>query len=136
MNKQQAKELLEWACYVPPELWGRDHFTTLMYLETVVVNHGGKLSLTDQRMREWGRRGKYPTRCRYGIELDNHDDWNCLDDFADAGLVTIDNDIYLNSIVIALTDTGWNLVRELRTHKAKHGDYKLVNTAEIVGKIK
>ncbi len=38
---------------VPVELWSKDHWSTLAYIETVMVEHGGRFEVGwDPRMRQ------------------------------------------------------------------------------------
>jgi hypothetical protein len=89
---------------VPMEHWGRDHWSTLAYIETRCVDHGGWLD-GDKMRNNWrlhrqliGRLqligqldgAKYPTQLKNGQELQRHDDWSCLEDMESAGLLTSD----------------------------------------------
>ncbi len=74
------------------ESFGKDHWTTFMYLEMCCVEYKG---VPDdlRRMRCDPKRhpllahadllgvlhdgGKYPTRLKGGVELQDHDDWDC-----------------------------------------------------------
>jgi hypothetical protein len=51
-----------------------------------------------------------------GVQLPQHDDWDCLDDLEVAGLVTI---VSLANGFVALTSAGLAMGAELRAHKAK-----------------
>ena len=90
---------------VPMERWGRDHWSTLAYIETRIVDHRGRIEHDHMRcdvnrhpqMFAAKRRGlllgtlpgqrKYPTMLRGNVELPDHDDYDCLDDMIAAGLV-------------------------------------------------
>lgn len=72
---------------IPMSEWGHDHWSTLAYVETCVVDNRGFLD--SRRMR--GEGDRYPTRLRrtdLGLErLEvGHSDWDCLADFMAAGL--------------------------------------------------
>ena len=73
---------------IPMSDWGKDHWTTLAYVETCVVDQHGYLD--SRRMRSADER--YPTRLA-GFSRDpqravaNHSDWDCVQDFIVAGLV-------------------------------------------------
>src|SRR5271154_4036156 len=82
------------------ENFGRDHWTTFLYIETCCVDHGGmpnKVRMRcDRRRHPWFvhmnpadgmREGGYPTRLRDGAELHDHDDWDCIDDLIAEGLL-------------------------------------------------
>lgn len=125
---KEAKQALLWS--VPMSAWGRDHWSTLAYLETCAVdNHG---YIVRKRMRcdkdlhphlaHGGRLGpkKYPTRLKGGELLDDHDDWSCVDDFVTAGLVTLTPGIQPQ---VRFTDKGLRLAAALRAHKAEGGNW-------------
>lgn len=96
--------------FVPIDKWGRDHWSTLAYLETRIVDHHGKIWEANMR----GRDPKYPTRLNDGTEIEMHSDWDCLHDMWVAGLITMDEDV----LVYGLTDYGWQVAGELRKHIA------------------
>lgn len=116
---------------VSPELWGKDHFTTLLYIESVCTDKKGVPEATC--MRTWpGRplRGTvdtvrlyhstkgYPTRLRDGQELTDHDDWDCVDDMVHAGLILWEGTG--THPVFQLTDKGWTLASALRCYRAEN----------------
>ena len=111
---------------VPVDLWGVDHWSTLLYLETRCVDYDGIPQKDNMRCHR-GRHplyahiggAPYPTRLKGGGVLTDHDDWDCVDDMRDAGLVRI-----LGTETKPdwrLTDAGWRMVGELRRHRAKGG---------------
>lgn len=95
--------------YVPEALFGRDHFSTLAYLETVMVDCGGFQIGADARMRSGRanfrvlleqcprpiRANSAPqgvvmdraggSRLNDGTIVTQHDDWHCIQDMAEAG---------------------------------------------------
>lgn len=86
---------------LPINQWGKDHWSTLAYIESRCVDHKGVLKNANMRThavrhpllmaRGFGSPGdgsQYPTRYKRG-QLDNHDDWDCLDDMVRAGLITV-----------------------------------------------
>lgn len=91
--------------------WGKDHWSTLMYVETRVVDHDG---LLDPRHMRGHREGweQYPSRLRSGVELYGHNDFDCVEDMIAEGLVERDGPVVL------LTDRGWALASDLRRWKA------------------
>jgi hypothetical protein len=111
----------------PIEAWGKDHWTTLAYLQSCVVTRQGHID----RMRMRGDKdrhpglwngigtGKYPTRLKGGEELRHHDDFDCLDDLHRAGLV-IDLLTGIGNGVVGLTDLGRLVCEELRVHRDVH----------------
>ena len=81
---------------IPIEDFGRDHWSTFAYIETCVVDCGGRVA--KERMRcihkrhpffahRGGDASAYPTRLRGGRKRNEHDDWDCLDDIEVAGLI-------------------------------------------------
>ncbi len=87
---------------IPLNRWGKDHYSTLAYLETRAVDHKGVIS--NVNMRTSAKRhplfiargplgpptdgGNYPTNYKDG-EMTEHDDWDCLDDMVHAGLLAV-----------------------------------------------
>lgn len=132
--------------YLPPKVWGRDHWSTLAYAESVAVDHRGVLDnrrmRTDPRLhREFaanymqaGRMGdgsRSPTRLADGTEHDGrHDDWSCLEDMAAHGLLTlewkrVDQAAQFNNSVarVTMTAKGLATVMYLRNHKSNGGTF-------------
>lgn len=95
---------------IAPERFGRDHYSTLLYVESCAVDGGGRID--HDRMRcDLGRHpvlaaagaratlfgspdgADYPTRLRKvggrAEELADHDDYDCLDDLVAAGWLTV-----------------------------------------------
>ena len=121
---------------VPVADWGRDHWSTLAYLETRVVDEGGRVD--PYRMRCDGSRhpekvrftpggahgsGGYPTRLRGGVELAGHDDWDCLEDAIAAGLLKPQDGADKLRNRYALTELGELFCAKLRAHKGHGGSY-------------
>ena len=121
-------------------LYGKDHWSLLAYVETVCVDHGGlidirKLSCNPnshpllQSGAHWNT--KYSTRLRgffehpdrddpekaiaAGVQLRDHDDWDCLEDLEQAGLINI---VSLTTPKVELTTLGVDIAARLRAHKA------------------
>ena len=117
---------------VPMELWGKDHWSTLLYLECCAVDRKGQID--PARMRcdidrhpglsipgPLGRVNptKYPTMLK-GMELlEDHDDWDCFIDAEAAGLVAWDG-TGVNPVV-RFTEKGLQVTAALRAHKTKGG---------------
>jgi hypothetical protein len=110
--------------------WGKDHWSTLAYIETRIVDHGGEphihhlrcdKDLHPQFAHPGSLRGeKYPTRLVDGV-IESHDDWSCLDDAEAEGLLrnvgTGFNRVY------ELTDLGMIVCNAIRNHKAEGGSF-------------
>ena len=78
---------------IPPERWGRDHWTTIAYAFTRAGRVMGREHLritgapipgvpTSVPIKE------YPTRLQGDVELHGHDDLDCLRDAEAAGILT------------------------------------------------
>lgn len=94
--------------FIPMDKWGKDHWSTLAYVETRIVDHHGKLKEPNMR----GRDPKYPTRLNDGTEVHMHSDYDCVEDMIFAGVITVDDYTY------SLTDYGWTVAGALRKHIA------------------
>lgn len=131
------------------ELWGKDHWSTLAYVESRVINQHlvenpsvGALGFEHMRCNtdthpllarshhgyvprwdpNWGTRlkGFQDRESTPELILLDHDDWDCLDDMADAGLVEI---ISLVNGFVRLTPRGSDICQQLSGHKHRGGTY-------------
>ena len=130
--------------FIPIEDWGKDHWSTFAYVETCVVD---QQPLDRDRLRcnvkvrphlvgptvnrfgnakwqnDYGSRLKgfftkgEPDKTR---QLPKHDDWDCLEDFEEAGLIEFVS--VINAIVL-LTEKGIAVAALLRKHKALGGNF-------------
>lgn len=91
---------------VDPARFGKDHWSTFAYIETRTVDHKGTIEHDHMRcdadrhpfLALVGRRAlvstvalagrKYPTFAKGG-EIEDHDDYDCLDDLRAAGLLDV-----------------------------------------------
>lgn len=128
------------------EKFGKDHFSLLAYVGCRVADNEGSLNFEHLRCHPerhphylgWRRieHGdmwdvKYSTRLagffetegedQLNFRLDDHDDWDCLQDLEIAGLVKI-HGTGLHPLV-ALTDYGHKIEARLRKHKANKGQF-------------
>src|SRR5208337_4015400 len=110
--------------------FGRDHWSTLAYIECINVDGSGTPAL--ERMRcnpnrhpglAEGRRGprtewqtSWSSHTKAGILITGHDDFDCVNDLEKAGLITVHGTGI--SPVYHLTTDGWRVVGILRQHKA------------------
>lgn len=114
--------------------WGKDHWSTFAYAETLAVDHEGIIIPEAQRMRTNHKThpffrnpmdgSEYPTVLRNGNILRGHDDWDCLDDAVKNGLL-IDVGSGLNRS-FKLTKRGRavsNLLREYKSNSGKLKDF-------------
>ncbi len=113
---------------VPVEHWGKDHWGTLIYIETRCVDYDGKpnndhMRTDPDRHPAMGQRQnvdrKYPTILKDGVELQDHDDWDCVDDMKKLGLLKKKGSAIHPRY--ELTDLGRSVVSRLRIHKQKGG---------------
>lgn len=117
---------------VQPGQFGKDHWSTFAYIETLCVDFKGVPDLRRMRCdidRHPGLRSnsigsttstqKYPTRLAGGIDKHDHDDWDCADDLEAAGLIH-QNGTGINP-VFQLTPEGVQVASALRAHKAAGG---------------
>jgi len=65
--------------------------------------------------------GKYPTRLKGGVELQDHDDWDCADDLETAGL--IENIGTGANPRFRMTTEGNRMASLLRVYKQHGGRY-------------
>ena len=109
--------------------FGKDHWSTFVYIETRCVDHKGIIE--NDKMRtdidrhlfkagntnfEFSQNIKYPTILKGGIELQDHDDWDCVDDLIITGLLK--NKGTKMTPVFEITDLGWEIVKQLRRHRS------------------
>lgn len=134
-----TKTQVEWdGKPIPLSRWGKDHWTTLLYVETRCVDHKGlpqaehmrsepgrprrghfKIVDGEERMRpsSESRARRYPTRLNDGTEVFGHDDWDCASEMESAGLLLWEGTSM--APVFKLTDLGWQIVGELRRWRAE-----------------
>lgn len=116
---------------IPVELWGKDHWSTLAYVECRCVDHRGMLDRRNMRCdpelhpahahMPWSpeQREAYGTRLVDGSSRTGHDDWSCVDDMEAAGHV-VQEGTGLHP-VLRLTSLGQAICAALRAHLAAGG---------------
>lgn len=147
--------------YIPARDWGRDHWSMLGYMETVMVECAGFQVGFDPCTRANRRHfrvlreecpkpkrpvpassfgyavmppGKYGTRLADGSEVDGHDDWCCVQDMAEAGLLAVTRLRHKKPMAatagdvqpgntLHLSDLGQQVAAALRAHKATGGAF-------------
>lgn len=128
--------------------WGKDHWSTLAYIETVMVNCEGFQVGSDPRMKANRRnfrvlaqecpnprratrsapslamvmRPEHATRLRDGTVMPNHDDWECLQDFAAEGLFAGAAQVEPKK-TLQFSARGLALAADLRAYKAQGGQF-------------
>ena len=127
---------------VPMKLWGKDHYSTLAYVECCVVDDQvapgiGVMERTRLRANPdrhsmvahlpgWDE--NHGTRLKGFVDrnttpkllLTFHDDWDCLDDMEAEGLITMYS---MANCYIQITDLGMRVAQQLRQHKAHGGTF-------------
>ena len=126
---------------IPPALWGKDHYSTLTYIETRCVEsiNGVGSPKIRQIQTNFNRHpyfdnshpaigqhidgADYPIRLKDGIELAGplYDEWDVLDDLERWGL--IENVGTGFQRVYRFLDEGNRIVGQLRAHKTRGGNY-------------
>jgi len=118
---------------VPIERFGKDHWSTLAYIETRIVDHGGEPGKEHMRCdpdlhpgqtnsaNRLGGKTKYATRLAGGEVLGNHDDWSCIEDMEAHGI--LENIGTGAQPIYRLTDYGMIVANALRNHKAAGGNW-------------
>lgn len=125
--------------------FGKDHWSTLAYIETCCVDGKGKVNVLrmrcdPERHPAFAHRGspiegtplrnEYPTRLRENVEIFGHDDWDCVDDMVADGILEwggtgIDP-------VFRLTTKGWALAGLARRHRAEGKGYATFRPPDII----
>lgn len=131
---------------IPSTHWGKDHWTTLAYVDAVMTDMAGFQVGFDPRMRSnrrhyrvmkqecprpkraggAGRECMTPspdmgTRLRDGTTVRNHDDWCCIQDMADAGLFTVPSDDVQPGATLHFSPKGHEWAAALRRFKQGGG---------------
>lgn len=119
---------------VPVSCWGKDHWSTLAFVAHWCAEHGAAgfdISQKRQQMRCDPKRHlaqshiawkeDCPTILRQGLRLPEHDDWDCLDDAEEAGLILLCGTGAFP--VVFMTDTGLELAARLVAHKTRGGSF-------------
>lgn len=116
--------------FISIEKFGRDHWSTFAYIETRIVDYMGVLDKRHMRCdidrhpffaHEGSKGEKHPTRLLGGELAESHDDWDCIDDLVEAGLLEW-NGTGVNPI-FQLTEKGQSIAATLRTYKVKGGQF-------------
>lgn len=123
---------------IPMSKWGKDHWSTFLYLETRIVDHRG----IPNRRHIQANKNRHPLLVSiggdgsaFGIRLANgvtlagpdYDEWDCIDDMVEVGL--LENEGTGMNPVFRLTELGEKVAGQLRAHKARQLSY---NTFKVV----
>ncbi len=132
--------------------FGRDHWSTLAYLENIMVEYGECQVDLDPRMRtnrkhyrllaerkhlarhvgtKWrlaqAMRPEHGSRISGGRVVTNHDDWDCVEDLIAAGLLMAKSPH--NRPTLYLTPLGDRVAAALREHKRRGGTWSAFTCA-------
>lgn len=147
MSEPNVEYALDTAKFVPMTLWGRDHWSMLLYFRSVEVDHAGFEVKFDPRMRQNRRNFRvlagvklnglvmlpeHGSRLNDGTFIIGHDDWCCLQDFAEAKMLTC-NPFFEPGDKLHLSPLGESLVAEVESHKARGGSFSNFKLAVIAG---
>lgn len=97
---------------IPLTRWGKDHLSTLLYIEHCHVDKHHIGQLDPEKMRP---RGEYPTILRDDEEVHGHSDWDCCEDMVAEDVLRDGGGTGLHPIYL-LTERGWTLVAATRRH--------------------
>lgn len=116
-------------------MFGRDHWSTFAYVETLCVDGDGtpekeRMRCLDARhpLHAHSDSSAYPTRLKDGTTISQHDDWDCVHDLIVAGLME-DVGSAVNPC-FRLTPRGFAVAALLRRHKAEDGRYATFSPTE------
>ena len=115
---------------IPPTDWGRDHWSTLVFLEMMTVDNMGLVQVPHMRTDPdvhpkyvyHTTKKRYPTRLQGGKKLSGHDDWSCMEDMIDAGMMVAL--MRGRSVWVFFTPFGSAVAGALRAFKARGGLYR------------
>ena len=105
---------------VPMHLFGKDHWSTLGYLECHAIDNKGVIDHNHMRGM-YGNDVGYPTRLASGVTLPNHSDFDCMEDLESAGLLQ-NKGSGINPL-IKMTAKGSLVCAAIRAHKADGGSF-------------
>jgi hypothetical protein len=141
--------------YIDIHLWGKDHWSTLAYIETVMVECGGFQVGYDYRMKTNRRHSRVMQECPFpkrptrsigrgvvmkpenatklsdGQIVEDHDDWCCVQDMADYGFFNLQPDDIDPGVTLLFSPYGQNVALELRKHKLNGGSFGDFNINKV-----
>jgi hypothetical protein len=147
--------------YIPASHWGRDHWTTLAYIETVMTDLAGFQVGSDARMKSNRRNFRimqrdcpkpkrasnsglamalvmepqHATKLKDGQQVPNHDDWACVQDMAAEGLFVQSADTVEPGVVLQFSEKGnqvANALREFKRGGGKYADFRWPDVPSVV----
>jgi hypothetical protein len=144
MNAVATESVFTRDDYLPPSTWGKDHWSTLAYAETVMTECGGFQLGLDPRMRMSRKtyrvmsdcpspkrhsstlnllRATRPlepgdgTRLKDSSTVSGHDDYACLEDMAQLGFFDLGPVGFKAGKTLRLSELGRKVTSALRSHK-------------------
>ena len=111
---------------VAPDRFGRDHRSTLLYIESRCVDFRGSVEQKHMRTNNARHPGRGPglswkpqhgSRLADGSVLPEHDDWDCIDDMIRCGWM--ENHGSAINPSYCLTDAGWAEAHRVRRERAE-----------------
>ena len=142
--------------YIPMTSWGKDHWSTLAYFQSINIDYAGFQVGFDPRMRQNRRHfrvmmalqpttkhnkssngvvmaDEYGSRLKDKSIVDGHDDWMCIQDMAQEGLFTVpDAEDIEPGAILHLSEHGWRVIIALQKHKASGGTFSNFDVETIV----
>lgn len=124
--------------FVPVELFGKDHWSTLAYIETKLVDGGGYSVRFDPRMRQNRRHFRHlsgnkqngvpmdvnaGSRLADGTFIKGHDDWQCVQDMLHIGWFKGTDGDWDAGMPLKLTPLGVVAAAAVREHKMSGGNF-------------
>ncbi len=119
---------------IPMDYWGKDHWSTFAFVAhwcAEAGEDGFDIELKRRFMRcdpsrhpgnahiDWS--ADVPTRLLQGLLLEKHDDWDCLDDAVEAGLIKVGGTGAYP--IITMTDEGLRVAARIVEHKTRGGNF-------------
>lgn len=128
-REKKAESANGLATPVPVKLWGKDHWATFAYAVSRVAGNEG---LPEKRQMRCDKT-RHPafvhldtgevavTRLRGDSALNDHDDWDCIDDAVAFGLLRTEGTGI--TPVWRLTEKGWRVAKILTEFKQDGGNF-------------
>lgn len=116
--------------------FGKDHWSTLAFLETQIVDKNFPIDLKRLRVNDTKRAfsngasfhekismwsNDYSTKLKDGSRESGHDDIDVIDELEEKGYIK-NNGTHIN-IYPLLTDKGWKVCNAIREHKGNGGSF-------------
>lgn len=141
-KKDRQKKSEEVGGFIHPDRFGKDHWDTLLYVETRNVDDGRfldkrqlranpvrhPLHAVNENSAPW--QDSYSTKLRDGVAVIGHDDWDVLNDLENSGVLEVFSEA---TACVILTNLGWKLAAELRKYRgtATAGTRKFIPSPRV-----